>query len=134
VTIQRQASVLVVSDIRPAIAYWNDKLGFGTHGSFGEPVQFAIMERDRAYVMLRQAPAGHVIVPYWKVGDGLWNAYFWVDAVDALFDEIKARGATIDYGLCDQPYGVRDFGVRDPDDQGIGFGQVIGSPTGAPPA
>ena len=43
---------------------------------------------------------------------------------------MKRRGATIDYGLCDQFYDVREFGERDPDDQDIGFGQVLTNATG----
>jgi uncharacterized glyoxalase superfamily protein PhnB len=55
----------------------------------------------------------------------LWNAYFWVDDVERLFGEIDGRGATIEYGLCDQFYDVREFALRDPDRQTIGFGQVL---------
>ena len=46
--------------------------------------------------------------------------------------EKKGRAA-IDYELYDQPYGVRDFAVRDPDGQTIGFGQVLNTANGAPP-
>jgi len=133
VTIQRQAAVLLASDLPKTIACWNEKLGFATHGTFGEPVQFAIMERDTAFVMLRQAALGQAIVPYWQHNEGLWNAYFWVDDVKALFNELRGRGAAIDYELYDQPYGVRDFAVRDPDGQTIGFGQVLNTANGAPP-
>jgi uncharacterized glyoxalase superfamily protein PhnB len=131
--ILRQAAVLLATDLPRTIAYWNDKIGFATHGTFGEPVQFAIMERDNAFVMLRQETPGESIVPYWQHNEGLWNAYFWVDDVKALFDELRGRGATIDYDLYDQPYGVREFAVHDPDRQSIGFGQVLGTATGAPP-
>jgi uncharacterized glyoxalase superfamily protein PhnB len=128
--ILRQAPVLYASNLRDTISYWRDKLGFDQHGVFGEPPVFAIMEYGNAFVMLKQAPAGHAIVPYWRITEGTWNAYFWVDDVEALFADVKQRGATIDYGLCDQFYDVREFGVRDPDDQDIGFGQVLTKATG----
>jgi catechol 2,3-dioxygenase-like lactoylglutathione lyase family enzyme len=128
--ILRQAPILFASNLRDTIAYWRDKLGFEEHGIFGEPPEFAIMEYANAFAMLKQAPKGHVIVPYWKISEGLWNAYFWVDGVEALFAGVKRRGATIDYGLCDQFYDVREFAVRDPDDQGIGFGQVLTKASG----
>ncbi len=91
------------------------------------------MEYGNSFAMLKQAPEGYAIVPYWKISEGLWNAYFWVDDVEALFAEVKSRGATIDYGLCDQFYGVREFAVRDPDEQEIGFGQVLTRATGGQP-
>jgi len=134
VTIQRQAAVLFASDLPATIKYWNDRLGFATHGTFLDPPVFAIMERDTHYVMLKQLAAGNTITPYAERNDGLWNAYFWVDDVAALFDELCGRGAPIDYGLCDQEYGVREFAVRDPDQQTIGFGQVLNTKNGAPPA
>lgn len=131
-TIQRQAAVLFASDLRSTIAYWNDRLGFATHGTFLNPPVFAIMERDRHYVMLKQLAVGDSITPYAARDEGLWNAYFWVDDVEALFEELRKRAAVIDYGLYDQPYGVREFAVRDLDKQTIGFGQVLESENGAP--
>jgi catechol 2,3-dioxygenase-like lactoylglutathione lyase family enzyme len=126
--ILRQAPILFASNLRASISYWTDKLGFETHGAFGEPPEFAIMERGNAFAMLSQAPQGHRIVPNWQIKEALWNAYFWVDDIQTLFDEVRGRGATIDYGLCDQPYGVREFGVQDPDRQDIGFGQLLKPP------
>jgi catechol 2,3-dioxygenase-like lactoylglutathione lyase family enzyme len=123
--ILRQAPTLFAGNLRHSMAYWQDKLGFALHGAFGEPPVFAIMERDNAFAMLKQAPSGHVIVPYCEISEGLWNAYFWVDDVETLFADLRRRGAVIDYGLCDQSYGVREFAVQDPDRQTIGFGQVV---------
>ena len=64
------------------------------------------------------------IVPHYRVVKGLWNAYFWTDDVDALYAEFTARGATLDYHLDTKDYGVREFGVRDPDGYDLAFGQL----------
>ena len=61
----------------------------------------------------------------WRVADGLWDLYFWVDDVDALHRGFVGRGATIDSGLCDQPHGCRAFGTPDIDGRDIGFGQAM---------
>lgn len=42
-----------------------------------------------------------------------------VDDVDAVFERMKNAGYTIEYGLADEPWGVRRFYVRDP------FGKLI---------
>jgi catechol 2,3-dioxygenase-like lactoylglutathione lyase family enzyme len=131
--ILRQASVLFASNLPATIAYWQEKLGFEKYGIFGELPVFAIMEYGNAFAMLKQAPEGHSIVPYWQTSEGLWNAYFWVDDVQSMFDDMRARGATIDYGLCDQFYNVREFAVYDPDRQSIGFGQLLTAATGGKP-
>lgn len=75
--------------------------------------------------MLKQAEDPKHVVPHWTVSDKLSNVYFWVTDVDHLFRELKDRGATIDYGLCDQPYGCREFGIQDLDGHDISFGQII---------
>ena len=63
-------------------------------------------------------------MPHWTVSEKLWNAYFWVTDADKLCQEFKDRGATIDYGPCDQPYGCREFGIQDLDGYDISFGQI----------
>ena len=123
--ILHQAAIMFASDLPKTIRYWNEKIGFDTRNTFSEPPEFAILGRDGSFVMLRLAPAGHPIVPYWKLNEGLWNAYFWVNDVRALFEEIKTRGANIDYELYQQPYNVLEFAIQDPDGQSIGFGQEL---------
>jgi uncharacterized glyoxalase superfamily protein PhnB len=76
--------------------------------------------------MLSQAPPGGGLVPHWRVVHQMWDAYFWVDDVDALYEEFVQRGAIIDYHLGTKPYGVREFGVQDIDEHDIAFGQVMG--------
>ena len=119
-----QAPVLLVSDILASVAYWRDKVGFTAH-VWGEPVDFAILRRDGMALMLSQKPAGHDIVPNWKIKDFLWDAYFWVDDAKALYDELVASGADIDYHLGMKPYGVLEFGIQDLDDHDIAFGQDV---------
>lgn len=127
-TITAQAPILFASDLPAAISYWVDKVGFEARGVWGEPPDFAILVRDSVHLMLSQAPAEHEIVPYWRIKDKLWNAYFWVDDARTLFDELTGRGAAIDYDLCEQPYGVLEFGIQDPDGHDIAFGEVLGKP------
>jgi uncharacterized glyoxalase superfamily protein PhnB len=42
-----------------------------------------------------------------------------VDDIDEVFERMKSAGYTIEYGLADEPWGVRRFYVRDP------FGKLI---------
>jgi hypothetical protein len=120
-----QAPILLASDLPGSIRYWNEQVGFQSRNIVGEPPHFAILGRDNCFLMLKQAPPGHVIVPHCKVTDGIWNAYFWVDDARSLFDEFKSRGAKIDYELCEQPYAVLEFGIQDLDGHDIGFGQEL---------
>ena len=117
------APILLVRDVVAAANYYRDRVGFSYDRFWGEPPCFCILWRDRYHLMLSQVEDEDAVVPHWKVVDKLWNAYFWVDDVEAMFEELKARGATIDYGLCEQPSGCREFGIQDLDGYDIAFGQ-----------
>ena len=117
------AAVLLVRDVVRSAAYYRDALGFTYERFWGDPPDFVILQRDGMCLMLNQAPSGHLIVPNWKISPQMWNAYFWVRDVDALFAEFKARGATIDYELHRKPYDIREFGVQDLDGYDLAFGE-----------
>jgi len=119
------ASILLVRDLVGAAHYYRDCLGFTFNRFWGEPPDFVILFRDNCRLMLHLAPPHHEIVPHWRVSEGMWNVYFWVDDADALFAEFKERGAKIDYQIQDKPYGIREFGIQDLDGHDIGFGSPI---------
>ena len=119
------APVLFVRNIHAATEHYRDAMGFSFEKIFGEPPSFAILRRDNMYVIVKQIDDHKHIVPRWTVSAGLWDMYFWVDDVEALYQEFVGRGAKIDYGLCDQPYGCREFGTQDIDGHDIGFGQDV---------
>lgn len=69
---------------------------------------------------------GSSVVPRHNVVNGMWDIYFWVSDADAMYEELSGRGATIDYEPENQPYGCREFGIRDLDGYRIAFGQDLG--------
>jgi hypothetical protein len=119
------AAVLLVKDVFAAADHYRDKLGFTYEGIFGEPPSYCILKRDGCNLMLKQADDPKHVVPHWTVSDKLSNVYFWVTDADGLCREFKERGATIDYGPCDQPYGCREFVIQDLDGYDISFGQIM---------
>lgn len=124
-TLRTVAPVLLVRDVVASAKYFRDRLGFTYDRLWGDPPDFCMVRRDGNTVMLSQAPRGHRIVPNWKVVHQMWDAYFWVMDVDALFEEFRRRGAIIDYEPDDKPYGIREFGVQDLDGHDIAFGQEM---------
>lgn len=119
------APVLLVTDVVASANYFRDSIGFHYDKFYGEPPHFCICERDGMRLMLAKADDPSQIKPNWQIQTNIWNAYFWVDAADALYEEMKAKGAKMDYGPCTQPYGVREFGIQDLDGHDIGFGQIL---------
>jgi len=118
-------AVLLVKDVVASAKHYEEKLGFRVTGLFGVPPSFCILNRDGCALMLKQAEDPKHVVPHWTVSPKLSNVYFWVTDADSLCEEFKARGAGIDYGPCDQPYGCREFGIQDLDGYDISFGQVM---------
>ena len=53
------------------------------------------------------------------------HLFQWVKDVDAYHREIVSRGAVVDREPTDQPYGIREFGIRDVSGVAIVFGQDI---------
>lgn len=120
------SAILLSKDVPAAARHYAEKLGFDVANSYGEPPCFVILHRDGCYLMLAGVDDAKHVVPHWKVRDKTSNVYFWVDDADSLCEEFKARGATIDYGPCDQPYGCREFGIQDLDGYDIAFGTYRG--------
>jgi catechol 2,3-dioxygenase-like lactoylglutathione lyase family enzyme len=112
------ATILEVTDIKASEAFYREKLGFRPGLFFGEPPTFCLMSRDSValYLDLRRTPRPTPLNQYWAV-------YLYVDDVDGFTAELRARGVTIDREVEDQPYGCRDFDIRDPDGYIIGIGQ-----------
>ncbi len=116
--------VLLVGDIEATLAYYRDRLGFDTT-AFGDPPSFASARRGGATVLFALHDDPREIVPNWRLRPQTWNVYIEVADVDALYDELRDRDATIDYGLYDAPHGFREFGTQDPDGYDIAFGQRL---------
>jgi len=123
--ITASAPILLVKDVVKSADYFRDKLGFKQVDMYGDPPNSSMVSRDRFTVMLAQAPADHTIVPRWKIVEKMWNIYFWVDDVEAIYAEFQQSGAIIDYTLYTTPWGTKEFGVQDLDDHDIAFGQVV---------
>lgn len=106
------APVLHVSDVLATAGYYRDVLGFAW--DFGDE-DYCVVWRDNSaihFVREEGSPAGV-------------HMFQWVKDVDALHTELCEKGAVISVEPGDRPYGVRDFGVTDPNGVAIVFGQDI---------
>jgi predicted enzyme related to lactoylglutathione lyase len=106
------APVLTVPDVSATAEFYRGTLGFRTDPGT-ETAAYCVVWRDNAAVHLAQGavrPAGVRI-------------FFWVKDVNALYEQVVARGATIAVPIDTRPYGVRDFSVRDPNGVEVVLGQ-----------
>jgi len=122
----RSAPYFPVADVAKLAAYYQKTFGFDidyTGGPPGAPPVFAIVSRDGFPLMLRLVEDPSRVIPNEKQG-GTWDAFFWVDDVEALCMELRGRGADVVYGpVVQADYDMKEFAVRDPDGYVLGFGQ-----------
>lgn len=123
----RSMPVIEVADVEKSAAFYRDRLGFSPGPFFGSPPAFCIVGRDTVTIALdRSQETGRA------PQNQYWAAYVYVEDADALAEEMRGKGVEIIREPEDQPYGCRDFDVRDPDGHIIGFGQDL-QPSGAGP-
>jgi uncharacterized glyoxalase superfamily protein PhnB len=109
------AAVLHVKDMATALAYYRDKLGFAVTFTWENPPRYVCLCLDDAAIHL------NAYVP----PTGPSHVAIFCKGVDALYAQLIARGTKITDPIADEPYGMRDFVVTDPDGHRLVFGQGI---------
>jgi uncharacterized glyoxalase superfamily protein PhnB len=125
-TLSRIAPELPVSNIRQAIEYYEQKLGFR---AAMEMPDYAIMERDGIAIHLFRADTpGHSPV----------GIHIFTHELDELHDELQNRGVRLSQEIVRKPWGNRDFRVNDNSGNKIKFTEPLseagslGSPAETP--
>jgi catechol 2,3-dioxygenase-like lactoylglutathione lyase family enzyme len=108
---------LFVADIKSSCDFFTRKLGFVIAFTYGEPPFYAQVKRDGARINLR-CVEHPVIDAALRDREQLLSASLTVATpgeIKALFLEFQAAGVTFFQTLEREPWGARDFIVRDPD-------------------
>jgi catechol 2,3-dioxygenase-like lactoylglutathione lyase family enzyme len=108
---------LFVSDIKSACDFFTAKLGFSVAFVYGEPPFYGQVQRDGACLNLRHVDAP-VIDPTLRDRESLLAASITVgtaEDIKQLYLEFQAASVTFAQPLRHEPWGARDFIVRDPD-------------------
>jgi catechol 2,3-dioxygenase-like lactoylglutathione lyase family enzyme len=111
------AAELFVSDIRKSCDFFIRKLGFTVVYTYGEPPFYGQVKRDAARLNLKCMDRP-VIDPALREREQLLSADMGVDTAEAikqLFLEFQAAGVDFQQTLMRQPWGAKNFVVRDPD-------------------
>lgn len=104
-----------VNDLEKSLAWYRDVLGFGVEEIWkedGQVVGVSLKAGDVSFMIGQDD---------WKKGrdrrkgEGFRMFCLTKGNVDRLAERIQARGGRLDHGPTDQPWGVRDISVTDPD-------------------
>lgn len=112
VTLRGVTPVLRITDLGASLRYYTDVLGFRIDWQDNDGSSFASVSRDRCNLFL-------------SVGDqGNPGSWMWIGAsdVDALHEELTARGARVRQPPANYPWGSREMHVEDLDGNVLRFG------------
>lgn len=111
-------AVFHVTHIERAVAFYTTHLGFGVDFRYGDPEFYVGLSLGNVCLHLSSA------YPY-KNNTGHGHLYITFDEVDSLYRRLQAAGAKFYSPIANQPYGMRDFAVMDPDTNQIGIGAPL---------
>lgn len=115
--IERCRYVIAVPDLKRSADYYRSVLGFEVM-DLDDP-GWKIFHRDNCVVMAGECPDA---LPPAALGDHSYFAYLEVDDIDELHASLAAGGAMFSKDLRDEPWGMREFGVRTIDGHRVMFG------------
>jgi catechol 2,3-dioxygenase-like lactoylglutathione lyase family enzyme len=113
---------LLVTDIERSCEFFREKLGFSLVFSYGKPPYYAQVGRDAARLNLRYVELGcvgrPVIESTVRDREELLSVSMTVataDEIKLLFLEFQSAGVAFHQTLKKQPWGAKNFVVKDPD-------------------
>jgi uncharacterized glyoxalase superfamily protein PhnB len=102
---------LPLDDVPGGVAYYRDVLGFEINY---QQHDIGVMDRDRTRLLLIARTERH---------RGIGSCYFYVEDVDALYEELVTKGAHVQGPPISRPWGLREFSVLDLEGNRLSFGQ-----------
>ena len=117
----------LVDNVYKSAEYYRDVLGFHFDQFWGNPPSFVMLRREGIQIMLRQPGelTTSVLKPNRAIMPHSFDAYVYVRDVDALYEELKEKGANLLYEPCDQPHDCREFEAEDVNGYILCFGQDL---------
>ncbi|MBE9098016.1 VOC family protein [Vacuolonema iberomarrocanum] len=118
--IQHTMYVLAVPDLEASGAFYRDVLGFSIE-EIGDP-GWRMFVRDGCRIMAGHCPEA---IPAAELGDHSYFAYFIVDDAMSEYERVRSHNPDIIKPLRDEPWGMREFGLRTVDGHRIMVGQDL---------
>ncbi len=104
---------LPLTDVPAGVAYYRDVLGFKINHAQDD---LGVMDRDAITLLL---------IPKTERHKGIGSCYVYIRDADALYADLRAKGANVQGEPVSHPWGLRDFSVLDLEGNQITFGQTF---------
>jgi catechol 2,3-dioxygenase-like lactoylglutathione lyase family enzyme len=117
------AIVLVTSDIKKTVKYYNELLGFKIVTHYENEEKFAACYRGNVEIVLVELSKDKIESNQDRYGAG-YDAYLVPEDVDSFYKELKDKEVKIVDELAMTVYGSYEFAIEDIDGRRIGIGRV----------
>ncbi|MGD0794733.1 MAG: VOC family protein [Dehalococcoidales bacterium] len=118
---------LSVKDMKKTLDFYTRKLGFMPGMTFPNPDNPVYADASKDGIVFMFTPADGA---KGKMGVGV-NLYLQIDGdIDSYYADLKKRGAKISADIKNEPFGIRDFSVEDPDGYKLTFNAPVKAPGG----
>jgi catechol 2,3-dioxygenase-like lactoylglutathione lyase family enzyme len=117
----RISPTIPVADIDRALRFYCEVLGFAVGFTIGDPVSFAVIEQGEAQLHLCVQPA--------KAGSS--HNHVLVDDLDGVYGRLQQAGVAVQQPPMNQPWGLRDLVVADPDGNTFEVAEPVIAPASA---
>ncbi len=111
--------MIAVHDLERSARYYRDVLGFEVRAVSDPGWRFFV--RDECFIMAGECR--DALAPD-KLGDHSYFAYLEVDGIDVFHEAFWRKDAELIKPLRDEPWGMREFGIRTVDGHRIMFGSA----------
>lgn len=117
--------VLVVHDVRATTAFYRDRLGFHIDFLYGDPPTHAAVARgdwatEGAFIQLSAVSSDTEIHPQG------WLYIMVHEEIDRLYQSFVAQGIEVENPPQTQPWGMREFQIKDCNGYRLRFGTIAG--------
>jgi uncharacterized glyoxalase superfamily protein PhnB len=112
--------VLAVPDLKRSGEFYALALGFEVH-EMGDP-GWRLFVKDQCRIMAGECPDE---MPVTDIGCHSYFGYLVVDDARAYYERVSQSGAEITKPLRDEPWGMREFGLRTVDGHRLMVGQEL---------
>ena len=114
-----------VADVGATMRWYQEHLGFWSDPfPESEPYFFCILSLDHIEIMLQRIEGYEKPDLYARRGGGVWDAYIRMESVKDFYESIK-DDVDILRPLRQQPYGAREFEIRDPNGYVLVFSEIL---------
>jgi catechol 2,3-dioxygenase-like lactoylglutathione lyase family enzyme len=112
--------VIAVRDFASSVAFYRDKLGFEV-SELGDP-GWRMYEFGACRILAGECPGA---LPASEIGDHSYFAYLIITDIDDYYERLTAAGVELVKTIRDEPWAMREFGIRTSDGHRIMFGEAV---------